>query len=116
AKDYIIVNRRYKNAVESCKTYPGADIPTDHNLLLARIKVEFKRTKGNKKATIINTDKLKEESTYNKIKEEIHRYINEKPLKPTQTSEEDWQKIKTTLKNVTGSTLSRRPGKRINLG
>ena len=34
--DFVMVNRKYRNAIVSCKTYPSADIPSDHNLLLAR--------------------------------------------------------------------------------
>lgn len=29
--DYILINSRYRNAFSSVKTYPGADIQSDHN-------------------------------------------------------------------------------------
>jgi|UniRef100_A0A2S2QZA4 endonuclease/exonuclease/phosphatase family metal-dependent hydrolase len=30
--DYILINSRYKNAIQTVKTYPEADVPSDHNL------------------------------------------------------------------------------------
>ena len=32
--DYISINSRYRNAITICKTKPGADCNSDHNLLL----------------------------------------------------------------------------------
>jgi endonuclease/exonuclease/phosphatase family metal-dependent hydrolase len=32
--DYILVRERYKNKVKQCKSYPGADIKSDHNLVI----------------------------------------------------------------------------------
>lgn len=52
--------------MKSCNTFPGATIPSNHNLL-APIKVEFEELKRNEKTITINPDKLKEESVYNKI-------------------------------------------------
>lgn len=39
----IIIDAGFKKLVESAKTYPEADIPTVHNLLLSTIKVRLKR-------------------------------------------------------------------------
>lgn len=58
--DYILVQQRYRNALKSAKSYPGADIWSDHNLVIAEICVKLKRVwKGNKKE-VINLAKLKE--------------------------------------------------------
>ena len=29
--DYIMINQRFKNCVKQARTYPGADINSDHN-------------------------------------------------------------------------------------
>lgn len=34
--NYILINRTYRNSVKLVKTYPGADVNTDHILLVAK--------------------------------------------------------------------------------
>ena len=41
--DYILVRKRHRNCIKQCKTYPGADIGSDHNPLIARVSVRLKR-------------------------------------------------------------------------
>ena len=41
--DYILMNSRYWNSVTNAKTYPGADIGSDHNLVAARLRVKLKK-------------------------------------------------------------------------
>jgi endonuclease/exonuclease/phosphatase family metal-dependent hydrolase len=41
--DYILVKQRYKNSVKDVQTQPGADIDSDHNLLVAKICTTLKR-------------------------------------------------------------------------
>ncbi|XP_026476325.1 craniofacial development protein 2-like [Ctenocephalides felis] len=40
--DYIIVKNRFRNSVKDVKTYPGADVDSDHNLLTADIETKPK--------------------------------------------------------------------------
>ena len=41
--DYIITPRRWFSSVLNVKTYPGADCGSDHELLLAKIKIKLKK-------------------------------------------------------------------------
>ena len=40
---YLLIRKRHRNSVKQCKTYPGADIGSDHNPLVARVSVRLKR-------------------------------------------------------------------------
>jgi exonuclease III len=40
---YILVKRRYRNGVKDVQTQPGADIDSDHNLLVVKICTRLKR-------------------------------------------------------------------------
>ncbi|XP_026467799.1 craniofacial development protein 2-like [Ctenocephalides felis] len=40
--DYIIVKNRFRNSVKDVKTFPGADIDSDHNLLTVDIETKLK--------------------------------------------------------------------------
>ena len=43
--DYILCQRRWKSSVQSARTLPGADCGTDHELLVAGIRVKLKKIK-----------------------------------------------------------------------
>ena len=43
--DNVLVNQGYRNAVKSCKTYPGADCNSDHSLLMAEIVCKMRKLK-----------------------------------------------------------------------
>ena len=43
--DYVTINKRFRNAVTQCKTYPGADCGRrcDHTPVVAKIRVKLKK-------------------------------------------------------------------------
>lgn len=41
--DYIMVKNRYKNQIKSSKSYPGANIDSDHNLVMIKSILKFKK-------------------------------------------------------------------------
>ena len=46
--DYILCTGRWKSSIKRVTTIPGADCGTDHNLLIAIVKIKLKQTKRNK--------------------------------------------------------------------
>ena len=40
--DFILVKNRFKNHVKDVRTYPGADVMSDHNLLVTKLKLKLK--------------------------------------------------------------------------
>ena len=38
---YISIAQRWKTSLMNCRTYPGADCDTDHQLLVATVKVRL---------------------------------------------------------------------------
>lgn len=69
--DYILINERYRNSCISMKTYPGADIHSDHVPLVGIFKVRMKKIK---KKRVMNYDihKLKDSS----LKEKVGVHLN----------------------------------------
>ncbi|XP_068728637.1 craniofacial development protein 2-like [Montipora capricornis] len=57
---YLLIRKRHRNSVKQCKTYPGADIGSDHNPLVGRVSVRLKRAmpKSQKKKEPIDWGKL----------------------------------------------------------
>ena len=41
--DYVLVKHRFRNSVNDVQTMPGADIDSDHNLLVAKICTRLKK-------------------------------------------------------------------------
>jgi hypothetical protein len=41
--DYILVKHRFRNSVKDVQTLPGADIDSDHNLLVAKFRTRLKK-------------------------------------------------------------------------
>jgi len=40
---YILVKHRFRNSVKDVQTLPGADVDSDHNLLVAKICTRLKK-------------------------------------------------------------------------
>lgn len=43
--EYILARNRYKNQVKYFKSYPGADINSDHNLVIMEENLSLKKRK-----------------------------------------------------------------------
>ena len=39
--DYLMINERYKNSIKNAYTYPGADVNSDHILLVLKLKLKI---------------------------------------------------------------------------
>ena len=43
--DFILINKRFRNAVKQARTYPGADVGSDHNPLMIKMNIKLKKKK-----------------------------------------------------------------------
>ena len=41
--DYILCSRRWRSSIESTETRPGADCGSDHELLIAKFRLQLKK-------------------------------------------------------------------------
>ncbi|GFS25846.1 craniofacial development protein 2-like [Elysia marginata] len=56
--DYILMSSRFKNSAVNCKTYPGADIGSDHNPVIMQMKVKLKIPHSKQTKTVKYCTKL----------------------------------------------------------
>ena len=69
--DYILVNHRYRNSIISAKTYPGADLHSDHNPLVGSLRVKLKKVK--KKSTLkYDCKRIKDPVTRIQVKNKLN--------------------------------------------
>lgn len=71
--DYILMNRRFRNSCVLIKTYPSADIASDHNPPVATLELKLK--KGNKTVckSSFDTNKLKDIDTKIRVQSELNQ-------------------------------------------
>jgi hypothetical protein len=50
--DHIMINRKWVKSMQDCRSYRGADIFSDHELVVSKIKLKLKRTGHDKKSEI----------------------------------------------------------------
>ena len=61
--DYILVKERFRNQVKDCKSYPGADIDSDHNPVIIKCSLKFETTKKLTRTDKCNIGKLQNKET-----------------------------------------------------
>ena len=59
--DYILVEKRWRNGILDCRTYPGADIDSDHILLVAKLRIRLTKLNKPRRAPRFQVDKLANE-------------------------------------------------------
>lgn len=83
--DFILVKKIYRNQIKSTHSYPGFDIDSDHNLVLAKCNIKFKR-----RVKVLEkkwaADKLKSESTLKSFQEVMEI-----------TDHNSWEELKSTI-------------------
>ncbi|XP_072046427.1 probable tubulin polyglutamylase ttll-15 [Amphiura filiformis] len=111
--DYILIKQRWKTNVKNCRTFPGADIDSDHNLLYADFKLRLKILK--KARTLANYDiqSLQDVSIKEKYQVEISNTFQ--ALTNTEnTPEELWCDFKDNIHKAANKVLGK--GKQRNHG
>ena len=69
--DYIFFNDRFRNCIKQTKTYPGADMDSDHNPVVVEINMKLKRTNATKKREQLESNLFKEKTYKNKYNVEV---------------------------------------------
>ncbi|XP_065368794.1 uncharacterized protein LOC135961229 [Calliphora vicina] len=95
--DYILINRRYCTCVTKCSTFPGADVPSDHNLLLANVRTKLAIVRKHKRQHKIDIRKLNDPLIRNEIKERINDELGE-------INGEDVENLWDNVKNIVSTT------------
>ena len=69
--DYILINRRFRNCITSTKTYPSADIGSDHNPLVAEVRLKLKRVNKRTLNTKTEIRKIKDANIKLQIEQKL---------------------------------------------
>lgn len=105
--DYILVRKRFRNQVRRCKTYPGANVDNDHNLLMMKSYVTYKKLKKptRKERRYYGVNMLKDHKTALAYES----YISETFKAPSQNDSISirWEAIKEVIHKAANKSLIR---------
>ena len=113
--DYVIINRRFRSSISNAKTYPGADIGSDHNPVAVRFRMRLKlikkRTPDKQQIDIKllrgDTTKIAVQTELNNKLQQIDRtQINTDNINTT------WEKIRNIMIETTEHHLKARKVKK----
>lgn len=97
--DYILINNRYKNSVKSTKTYPGADINSDHNPVVANLNIKMKKI-ARRQNNYIDCKLLKDPIIQNAVKQQVNECMRNIGIHNEANVDERWTQIQTNLETV----------------
>ncbi|XP_019766418.1 craniofacial development protein 2-like [Dendroctonus ponderosae] len=97
--DFILVKQRFRNSIKSAKTYPEADIGSDHNPLVAITHIRLKKI--DKKQSQNSTDRtlLSKEPMRSMVREQLHKCLETHNENATD-SDTQWNKMRTDINNL----------------
>ena len=71
--DFIAISKRYKNGVLNCRTFPGADVGSDHEPVLATLRVKLKTCFKSKRMPKLYYEKCLKD---NVVRMNLQRHFN----------------------------------------
>ena len=84
--DFILINKRYSSSIVKALPYPGADVSSDHTLLVARIRIKLATVYRQKTHPRLDLEKLKNENIRLEVQTELSK--NLKSMRRTPNKEE----------------------------
>ena len=89
----------------NCRTYPGADCDTDHQLLVATLKVRLGKRQRQHSIPALNLEELKEDKAVQFAAEVTNRFAALEAAQNEVTPEDLWKGTKTVLLEVARETI-----------
>jgi hypothetical protein len=101
--DMVLVEKRWKTTVRNCRTYQGADIASDHSLVLCNVKMRLKKVCRVKRKPVCDIAALKREDVQeaycNKLQEGLEEGSSEN------TIDQAVERLNTAIKNAAKAAL-----------
>ena len=110
--DYIMIRHRFQNSIRQCRTYPGADIESDHNPVIAKMNFKLKKMeKSSNSAAKADVAKLmlpeiqeqysvKVENRYSILFEEITFDSSTSETQENFSPEQQWKCLKQSVQEA----------------
>ena len=111
--DFILIRNRFKNSIKQIKTYPGADIGSDHVPVSCKIQIKLKRPQKSTKNEQRDMNKMRDEKIRKEYNLEVRNYFaslenEETEQNPEEEIEEDWNRIKLSMISATKKCIPKK--------
>ena len=70
--DFIMIKNRFKNSFKDIKTYPGADIDSDHNPVVSKVEIKLKKIRRFNNIEKLDVSKLRDYTTKTRYAIEVN--------------------------------------------
>ena len=107
--DYILVYKRWRSSFKAAKTYPGADCDSDHQLLVATMKMRLRKIKRQKKPVRYDISKISDNYRV-KVKNQFQCLLDHDHQETS--PEELWQEIKKVVLEAAEETVPKRKSRK----
>jgi len=108
--DFILAPKRFRNAIISAKSMPGADCGSDHIPVVCTMRIKLKRIRKKKQPSKFQYNLLKRD---NELKEKFNVSVENKfaALDQTTEIENKWEMLKESLTEITEEHIPKKEGK-----
>lgn len=91
--DFILINKRFGSAVKRASTYPGADVPSDHVLLIAVLKLTLAKQRKRTTQRRIALEKMHDPMIKTEVSEEINTQLQTITSNTAEEPTQSWTKV-----------------------
>ncbi len=103
--DLILIERRWLTSVKLCRTYQGADIMSDHSLVLCNIRLRLKRIPKRIPTKKRNLEALREPETANMYKAEVDANLTTEGIRDLSSVETKAERLKWIIEHAVHKTV-----------
>ncbi|KAI5717312.1 hypothetical protein M8J77_003669 [Diaphorina citri] len=96
--DYILTKKKFRKQILSSHAYPGYDVDSDHNLVMARCHFQPKKKFNKPKNKKWSVEKLKDQNVARTFKQELDKLVDQK---------EDWDSLKDHISKTADKVLGK---------
>jgi len=111
--DYILVNSRWKSSVSMCRSFPKPDVGTDHQMVMANIRIRLGKVRKKTITKRYDVEKLSNDQVKtkygNRIREEAFDIVKDEEA----SVEETWNNIKNMYNDVAKEVLGYKKRQRL---
>jgi len=107
--DHLLIDARHVSNVMDVRTFRGANIDSDHYLLISKIRSQIsnaRKTYGTC-ARKFNIEKLKTPEISSVYKKQLNEYLEKHPTNDNDNINDMWKLLKNTIKQTADTVLDR---------
>ena len=98
--DYVLVDKRFRQGVRNSKSMPGADCGSDHNPVIATIKIKLRKMRRTKPTTKWNLDKLKNPQNRCEYQNKLNKQLKDRNIRDINEIDQVWDTLKECIEEI----------------